>query len=88
MGGVLYCAESKDGGKTWPELPPKQNSQSLKAPLYHWAVMTSQLLPQSEIHTEQPPPTLALGIQFDGMKTWPYQRDVVPELSDGAQGQA
>jgi len=29
---------------------------------------------------------LALWISFDGMKTWPYQRVLVPESSDGPKG--
>ncbi len=29
---------------------------------------------------------LALWISFDGLKTWPYRRVLVPESSDGPQG--
>jgi len=85
LGGMLYRAESKDGGKTWPEfagLTPIPNPGS-KATLYPLGGDTVAILHNPNSKQRTP---LALWISFDGMKTWPYQRVLVPESSDGPKG--
>lgn len=82
LGGVLYYAESKDGGKTWPEFAVKSAipNPGSKATLYSLGGDNVAL-----VHTPDPKRRshLALWISFDGMKTWPYQRVLVPQSSDG-----
>jgi predicted neuraminidase len=78
LGGVLYQAVSKDGGRTWPEFAsiteiPNPGS---KATLYALGGDTVALLHNSNSKRRAP---LSLWISFDGMKTWPYQRVLVPE---------
>ena len=85
LGGMLFRAESKDGGKTWPEfasLTPIPNPGS-KATLYPLGGDTVALLHNPNSKHRSP---LALWISLDGMKTWPYQRVLVPESSDGPKG--
>ena len=85
LGGMLYQAQSLDGGKTWPEfasLTPIPNPGS-KATLYPLGGDTVALLHNPNSKHRSP---LALWISFDGMKTWPYQRVLVPESTDGPKG--
>ncbi|MGB8168102.1 MAG: sialidase family protein [Chthoniobacteraceae bacterium] len=85
LGGLLYRAESKDGGVTWPEfgsITPIPNPGS-KATLYPLGGDTVAMLHNPNSKVRSP---LALWISFDGMKTWPYQRVLVPESSDGPKG--
>ncbi len=85
LGGMLYRAESHDGGKTWPEfasITPVPNPGS-KATLYPLGGDTVAMLHNPNPKHRSP---LALWISFDGMKTWPYQRVLVPESSDGPKG--
>ena len=85
LGGMLYRAESRDGGRTWPEfasVTPVPNPGS-KATLYPLGGDTVAMLHNPNSKHRSP---LALWISFDGMKTWPYQRVLVPESSDGAKG--
>lgn len=82
LGGVLYYAESKDGGKTWPEFAAKSDipNPGSKATLYPLGGDTVALLHNPNPKGRHP---LALWISFDGMKTWPYQRVLVEHSSDG-----
>lgn len=85
LGGVLYYAESKDGGKTWPEyasVMPVPNPGS-KATLYPLGGNTVAMLHNPNSKHRSP---LSLWISFDGMRTWPYQRVLVPESTDGPKG--
>lgn len=73
LGGVLYYAESSDGGKTWPGFAGKTNipNPGSKATLYGLGGDRVALLHNPNSKARSP---LALWISFDGMKTWPYQR--------------
>jgi len=85
LGGVLYFAESTDGGRTWPEFArrtPIPNPGS-KATLYSLGGNAVALLHNPNPSHRSP---LALWVSFDGMQTWPYQRVPVPESCDGPQG--
>ncbi|MSU49326.1 MAG: exo-alpha-sialidase [Opitutus sp.] len=85
LGGVLYAAESKDGGLTWPAFAgqtaiPNPGTKSTLHPLGGDAVAL--------LHNPNPAhrSPLALWISFDGLKTWPYRRVLVAESSDGPAG--
>jgi len=73
LGGVLYHAESSDGGLTWPEFASKTNlpNPGSKATLYGLGGDSVALLHNPNPRARSP---LALWISFDGMRTWPYQR--------------
>ncbi len=73
LGGVLYYAESADGGVTWPEFASKTNipNPGSKATLYGLGGDRVALLHNPDPKVRSP---LALWISLDGMKTWPYQR--------------
>lgn len=83
LGGVLYYAESKDGGRTWPEFAVKSDipNPGSKATLYPLGGDRVALLHNPNPKGRHP---LALWISFDGMKTWPYQRVLVEHSRDGA----
>lgn len=85
LGGVLYYAESKDGGLTWPEFAEKTDipNPGSKATLYPLGGDTVAMLHNPNPKHRSP---LALWISFDGLKTWPYRRVLVPESSDGPKG--
>jgi hypothetical protein len=85
LGGVLYSAESKDGGRTWPEFAVKSDipNPGSKATLYPLGGDTVALLHNPNPKHRSP---LALWISYDGMKTWPYQRVLVSESCDGPRG--
>jgi len=78
LGGVLYYAESRDGGRTWPAFAKKTKipNPGSKATLYGLGGDTVALLHNPNPHHRSP---LALWISFDGLKTWPYRRVLVPE---------
>ncbi len=85
LGGLLYKAESADGGKTWPEFAsitqiPNPGS---KATLYKLGGDAVALLHNPNSRHRSP---MALWISFDGMKTWPYQRVLQAESCDGPKG--
>jgi predicted neuraminidase len=85
LGGILFKAESKDGGRTWPDyasITPIPNPGS-KATLYPLGGDTVAMLHNPKPKHRTP---LALWISFDGMKTWPYQRVLVAESTDGPRG--
>ncbi len=85
LGGMLYKAESTDGGETWPEfasLTPIPNPGS-KATLYSLGGDAVAILHNPNSKHRSP---MALWISFDGMKTWPYQRILQAVSCDGPQG--
>ncbi len=85
LGGMLYRAESTDGGKTWPEfagLTQIPNPGS-KATLYNLGENRVAILHNPNSKHRSP---MALWISFDGMKTWPYQRILQAESVDGPKG--
>ena len=85
LGGMLYKAESKDGGKTWPEfasVTPVPNPGS-KTTLYALGGDGVAILHNPNSKHRSP---MALWISFDGMKTWPYQRVLQQESVDGPRG--
>lgn len=85
LGGVLYRADSRDGGRTWPEfagVTPIPNPGS-KATLYGLGGDTVALLHNPNGKHRSP---MALWISFDGMMTWPYQRILREESCDGPRG--
>ena len=75
LGGVLYRADSHDGGKTWSnayktDIP----NPGSKATLYGLGGNRVALLHNPHPKTRNP---LSVWVSFDGMKTWPYRRDLV-----------
>ncbi len=85
LGGMLYKAESRDGGLTWPEfasVTPIPNPGS-KTTLYNLGGDTVAILHNPNPRHRSP---MALWISFDGMKTWPYQRVLQQESCDGPKG--
>lgn len=85
LGGVLFIAHSKDGGRTWPEYASatKIPNPGSKATLYPLGGDAVALLHNPNSKHRSP---LSLWISFDGMKTWPYQRVLHKESCDGPQG--
>ncbi len=79
LGGVLYYAESVDGGVTWPEyaVPTMIPNPGSKATLYSLAPNTVAMLHNPNSKARNP---LAIWISFDGMKSWPYQRNLRVDL--------
>jgi hypothetical protein len=82
LGGVLYYAESTDGGRTWPEFARKTDipNPGSKATMYSLGGDAVALLHNPSPRGRYP---LALWISLDGMQTWPYRRVIVPQSSDG-----
>lgn len=82
LGGVLYYAESTDGGRTWPEFAKKTAipNPGSKATLYSLGGNRVGLLHNPNPKGRHP---LALWVSFDGMKTWPYRRVLVAESGKG-----
>ncbi len=85
LGGVLYRAESPDGGRTWPEFASRTDipNPGSKATLHPLGGDAVALLHNPNPRHRSP---LALWISFDGMQTWPYQRVLVRESCDGPGG--
>ncbi|MEM1294558.1 MAG: sialidase family protein [Verrucomicrobiota bacterium] len=85
LGGVLYYAESEDGGRTWPEYAKKTDipNPASKATLYSLGGDSVAILHNPNPKHRSP---MALWISFDGLKTWPYRRVLVPESCDGPKG--
>ena len=81
LGGVLYHAESKDGGRTWPEFARKTDipNPGSKATLYGLGGDKVAILHNPNPKHRSP---LSLWISLDGLKTWPYRRVLVPESCD------
>lgn len=85
LGGVLFIAHSKDGGRTWPAYASvtKIPNPGSKATLYALGGNAVALLHNPNSKYRRP---LSLWISFDSMKTWPYQRVLRRESCDGPQG--
>ena len=85
LGGRLWKAESKDGGKTWPEFASVTTvpNPGSKTTLYNLGGDTVAILHNPNSKHRSP---MALWISFDGMKTWPYQRVLQAESVDGPKG--
>jgi hypothetical protein len=85
LGGVLYYAESTDGGLTWPEMAVKSDipNPGSKATLYGLGGDTVAILHNPNPAHRSP---MAMWISFDGMKTWPYRRVLQAESCDGPKG--
>lgn len=85
LGGMLYKAESKDGGKTWPEFASITSipNPGSKTTLYNLGGDNVAILHNPNSKQRTP---MALWISFDGMKTWPYQRVLQQESVDGPKG--
>lgn len=85
LGGVLYAAESRDGGNTWPEFAVKTDipNPGSKATLYSLGGDTVALLHNPNPTHRSP---MALWISFDGLKTWPCRRVLQKESCDGPKG--
>jgi hypothetical protein len=85
LGGVLYYAESTDGGLTWPKFARKTDipNPGSKATLYGLGGDTAALLHNPNPAHRSP---LALWISDDGLKTWHYRRVLVSESCDGPTG--
>ena len=75
LGGVLYRADSRDGGRTWtPAYQTDIPNPGSKATLYGLGGNAVALLHNPSPEQRNP---LSLWVSFDGMKTWPYRRDLV-----------
>lgn len=85
LGGVLYRAESSDGGRTWPAFAARTDipNPGSKATLYPLGGDAVAMLHNPNPAHRSP---LALWISVDGMKTWPYRRVLVAESCDGPRG--
>ena len=85
LGGVLYYAESTDGGKTWPEFAAKSDipNPGSNATLYGLGGDVVAILHNPNPSHRSP---MALWISFDGLKTWPYRRVLQKESVDGPKG--
>lgn len=81
LGGVLYYAESNDGGITWPKFARKTDipNPGSKATLYGLGGDTVALLHNPNPKHRSP---LSLWVSYDGLKTWPYRRVLVPKSID------
>ena len=76
LNGVLYYAESKDSGYSWPELatPTTIPNPGSKATLYSLADNAVGLLHNPNPEHRSP---LALWVSFDDMKTWSYRHVLI-----------
>jgi len=85
LGGVLYAAESPDGGVTWPAFAHRTEipNPGSKATLHALGGDTVALLHNPNSRHRSP---MALWVSFDGLKTWPYRRVLVPQSCDGPAG--
>ncbi len=85
LGGVLYMAESIDGGKTWPDFAQKTEipNPGSKATIYKLRDNGVAMLHNPNSSHRSP---LSLWVSYDGMKTWPYRRVLAKESSDGPKG--
>lgn len=85
LGGMLYYAQSPDGGQTWPEYASitQVPNPGSKATLYPLGGDTVAMLHNPHAKHRSP---LALWISFDGLQTWPYQRILHQQSCDGPQG--
>ncbi|TFG67254.1 MAG: exo-alpha-sialidase, partial [Anaerolineales bacterium] len=81
LGGVLYTAESPDGGYSWPKYAHKTTipNPGSKVTLYSLGNDAVAMLHNPNSSHRSP---LALWISIDGMETWPYQRVLVEHSVD------
>jgi predicted neuraminidase len=79
--GWLHRAESKDGGRTWPEMSENTDvpNPSAKITLYSLGGNAVAMLHNPNFRHRSP---LSLWISFDGTKSWPYQRVLISESAD------
>jgi hypothetical protein len=84
LGGVLYQATSRDGGRTWPEFATVTDipNPGSKATLFPLGGTSVALLHNNNSKRRAP---LSLWISFDDGKTWPYQRVLVAEAGPDPQ---
>lgn len=82
----LLLSRSTDEGKTWPSFARKTDipNPGSKATLYGLGGDTVALLHNPNPAQRSP---LALWVSYDGLKTWPYRRILIPESCDGPSGQ-
>ncbi|MFN7939021.1 MAG: sialidase family protein [Bryobacteraceae bacterium] len=74
LGGVLFQCESTDGGRTWSKAVPTDiPNPGSKATIYHLGKNSVAMLHNPNPKVRNP---LSLWVSFDGMKTWPYRRDL------------
>jgi hypothetical protein len=85
LGGVLYYAESSDGGRTWPAFASRTSipNPGSKATLYGLGGDSVAMLHNPNPAHRSP---LALWVSHDGLRTWPYRRVLVATSCDGPQG--
>lgn len=85
LGGVLYYAESRDGGRTWPEFARKTEipNPGAKATMYSLGGDRVALVHNPNPRHRSP---LALWGSEDGLQSWPYRRVLVAESSARAGG--
>lgn len=82
--GVLYRADSPDGGLTWPEfaVPTDIPNPGAKITLYRNEAGAIAL-----VHNPNPTPgrrhPLSLWVSHDDMRTWPHRQVLVPHSLDG-----
>jgi len=82
--GILYRADSLDGGRTWPQFaePTDIPNPGSKLTLYQ-----NQAGAIALVHNPKPVPgqrrPLSLWVSDDDMRTWPHQQVLVPESLDG-----
>ncbi len=75
LGGVLFRADSTDGGRTWSQAYKTDiPNPGSKATLYRFGPDRVALLHNPNPTQRNP---LSLWVSFDGMKTWPYRRNLI-----------
>ena len=78
LGGVLFQAESTDGGRAWSKAKPTDiPNPGSKATLYPLGGNRAALLHNPNPKVRNP---LSLWVTSDGMRTWGYKRDLVTSL--------
>lgn len=80
-----YVSNPRNGGRTWPRMASRTDipNPGSKFTLYSLGDGRVAMLHNPNPAHRSP---LALRISFDGLKTWAYQRVLVPQSSDGPQG--
>lgn len=74
LGGVLFRSDSYDGGRTWTKAGPTDiPNPGSKVTMYRFGRNGVALLHNPNPKARHP---LSLWVSFDGLKTWPYRRDV------------
>jgi predicted neuraminidase len=74
LGGVLFRSDSHDGGRTWAKAGPTDiPNPGSKVTLYSLGGDAVALLHNPNPKVRNP---LSLWVSFDGLRTWPYRRDL------------